>query len=248
MNFFKKKATKRTFLLCLAVLLMGLLCAGYLNDFYRADTESIEAFMTVDSVEVFESQKGSLSFGPEDAETGFIFYPGGKVEYTAYLPLMKHLASEGILCVLVEMPFHLAVMDIHAADEVLGLYPQVKHWYIGGHSLGGAMAASYLSGCADQFDGLVLLGAYSTVDLSGTDLSVLAVYGSEDAVMNREKYELNKGNLPEEFVEVVIDGGCHAYFGMYGAQDGDGTPKITNEEQIRLTSEAIIALIEQQKR
>ena len=89
--------------------------------------------------------------------------------------------------------------------------------------------------------------AYSTVDLSGTDLSVLTVYGSEDAVMNREKYELNKGNLSEDFVEVVIDGGCHAYFGMYGAQDGDGTPKITNEEQIRLTTEAIIALIEQQK-
>lgn len=242
MFFLKKKVVKRVLLLCTAALI--LMCAVYLADFYRADTESIEVFMAVDSIEVFESKRGYLTFGPEDARTGFIFYPGGKVEYTAYIPLMKNLMSEGILCVLVEMPFNLAVMDISAADEILELYPGVENWYIGGHSLGGSMAASYLSGCAEKFDGLVLLGAYSTADLSETDLSVLSIYGSEDSVMNREKYELNRGNLPEDFREIVIDGGCHAYFGMYGAQNGDGTPGITNEEQIMLTTDAIIAMID----
>ena len=79
--------------------------------------------------------------------------------------------------------------------------------------------------------------------MSDTDLSVLSVFGSEDKVMNREKYEDNKLNLPRNFTEVVIDGGCHAYFGMYGTQDGDGTPSITNEEQIRLTVESIITLM-----
>lgn len=107
------------------------------------------------------------------------------------------------------------------------------------------MAASYLSENADVFAGLVLLGAYSTADLSETNLSVLSIYGSEDLVMNREKYELNKENLPDDFTEIIIEGGCHAYFGMYGSQKGDGVPALSNEEQIMLTSDAILSMISQ---
>ncbi|MBQ8301954.1 MAG: hypothetical protein IJX97_00195 [Clostridia bacterium] len=79
---------------------------------------------------------------------------------------------------------------------------------------------------AEDFEGLILLGSYSTANLSEIDLDVLSIYGSEDKVMNREKYDENKGNLPAKFTEIVVDGGCHVYFGMYGAQDGDGTPTI----------------------
>ena len=156
---------------------------------------------------------------------------------------MKALASEGVLCVFVEMPFNLAVFDINAADGIQENYPQIESWYIGGHSLGGSMAASYLADHADEYDGLVLLGSYSTADLSNSELAVLSVYGSEDKVMNREKYEENKSNLPSDFTEVVIEGGCHAYFGMYGAQDGDGTPTITNEEQISYTADKIFEMM-----
>ena len=73
---------------------------------------------------------------------------------------------------------------------------------------------------------------------------MLSIYGSEDEVMNREKYDENKSNLPDDYTEMIIDGGCHAYFGMYGKQDGDGTPAITNEEQIRLTVENIVKMME----
>ena len=123
------------------------------------------------------------------------------------------------------------------------VYQEIEKWYIGGHSLGGAMAASYLSDHVADYEGFILLGAYSTDDLSTTDLKVLSVYGSEDKVLNREKYDNNKQNLPEGFREVVLKGGCHAYFGMYGAQDGDGTPTITNEEQIRLTADTIFEFV-----
>jgi pimeloyl-ACP methyl ester carboxylesterase len=107
---------------------------------------------------------------------------------------------------------------------------------MGGHSLGGSMAASYLEKNAKSYDGLVLLGSYSTANLSKADLDVLSMYGSEDKVMNREKYDKNKSNLPSGFTEIVIEGGCHAYFGMYGNQDGDGVSKIDVFEQISLTS------------
>ena len=79
----------------------------------------------------------------------------------------------------------------------------------GRHSLGGSMAASYVSEHVSSFEGLVLLGSYSTADLSESDLSVLSICGSEDRVLNREKYEQNKQNLTENFRETVIDGGCH---------------------------------------
>ncbi|MBE6612138.1 MAG: alpha/beta hydrolase [Ruminococcaceae bacterium] len=217
-------------------------CAIYLGDYYKADIEAIGAFLPQGSG--WEEQPdGTIVFERDDAAKGFIFYPGGKVEYTAYIPLMQALSEYGVTCVLVEMPFNLAVLDINAADGIQKDYPEIEDWYIGGHSLGGSMAASYLASHTDDFAGLVLLGAYSTADLSASNLDVLSVYGSEDKVMNREKYVNNKTNLPEDFTEVVLDGGCHASFGMYGAQDGDGTPGISNEEQIALTADAIIEMM-----
>lgn len=217
--------------------------AVYVNDYYRADIEAIQAFLP-QGTSWKEEPDGTIVFTPEEASKGLIFYPGGKVEYTAYIPLMQACAEQDILCVLVEMPFHLAVLDINAADGIQEDYPEIESWYIGGHSLGGSMAASYLADNADDYDGLILLGSYSTVDLSETELEVLSVYGSEDMVLNREKYDGNKSNLPDDFMEIVIDGGCHAYFGMYGKQDGDGTSTITHEEQINQTVYAISALTE----
>ena len=229
-----------------AVIALTAVCALYLGDYYPADTEALEAFSPVHPVTREEWKDGTLITRPEgrDPVAGFIFYPGGKVEHTAYTPLMEALASEGILCVLVEMPFRLAVLDVNAAEGIPAAFPEVERWYLGGHSLGGSMAASYLASHTEDFDGLILLGSYSTADLSGSGLAVLSVYGSEDGVMNREKYGGYRPNLPEGFTEVIIEGGNHACFGAYGAQEGDGTATITPAEQLRQTAEAILTLLE----
>ncbi len=215
-------------------------CAIYLGDYYHADEEAIAAFALEKNVSVTVLDNGNTVFEPQNADTGFIFYPGGKVDEKAYRPLAVSLAREGILCVIVEMPFKLAVFDINAAEGIQESYPRIENWYIGGHSLGGSMAAAYLADHTDEYEGLILLGSYSTADLSESGLDVLSVYGSEDNVLNREKYNENKSNLPDGFTETVIDGGCHAYFGMYGAQDGDGIPTIPSSEQIRLTVDYIV--------
>ncbi len=227
----------------LALLMILAVISGiYLGNYYHADMDAIEAFAFDNPIEM-QAEDGKIIWQPKNASSGVIFYPGGKVEHTAYIPLMEELASEGILCILVEMPFRLAVFDMDAANGIQEQYPEIENWYIGGHSLGGAMAASYLSECTEEYEGLILLGSYSTVDFSDEDLSVLSVYGSEDLVLNREKYDECKVNLPEDFKEVVIDGGCHAYFGMYGEQKGDGTASITNEEQIQMTADAVVDMI-----
>ena len=231
--------------LALNAILIGA-CAIYLCDYYPADSAAIAAFRVDNPVEQTVLEDGSIVYEPNAPLAGFIFYPGGKVEHTAYLPLMQALASNGILTVLVEMPFRLAVLDVSAADGIRDLYPNIDVWFIGGHSLGGSMAASYLSEHVTDFNGLILLGSYSTADLSSTDLAVLSIYGSEDRVLNMEKYKENKSNLPPDFTETVIDGGCHAYFGMYGAQDGDGTPTLSPSDQIETTATEIFTFITKQ--
>ena len=238
----KRKVFIVTLCIVLAAAAAFAACAIYLGDYYRSDEGAAAVFSPDDNITV-STRGGNVIFEPRGAVTGFIFYPGGKVEHNAYQPLMAELAGKGILCVLIEMPFRLAIFDVKAADGIREEFPEIENWYIGGHSLGGSMAASYLSDRSDEYAGLVLLGSYSAADLSDTDLEVLSVYGSEDKVMNRDKYEANKSKLPKNFSEVVIEGGCHAYFGMYGAQKGDGSPTISCSEQIRITAQAIANLL-----
>lgn len=226
-------------LLLTVVLLVGIGCALYLSDYYHADDMAMET-MAQSSEQVKKYQDGSiLFFVPKEPVAGMIFYPGGKVQCEAYAPLMQACAERGILCALVRMPGNLAVFNPNAAEGIQKKHPEITSWYMGGHSLGGAMAASYVSKHVEEYDGLILLAAYSTSDISESPLHVLSIYGSEDGVLNKDKYERSKSNLPDDFEKRVIDGGCHAYFGSYGPQDGDGTPTISNEEQVVQTADII---------
>ncbi len=220
-----------------ALLLLLAACFIYLGSYYRADEEIIDEYPTrVEEITL----DGNLVFKPQNVNYGLIFYPGGKVDERAYIPLMREISSHGVLCVLVKVPFRLAVFDVNAAKGIPESFPEISEWYIGGHSLGGSMAASYLKKNPDSFKGLLLLGSYSTASLSDSGLRVLSVYGSLDGVMNREKYEKNLSNMPKNFSEFIIDGGNHAYFGAYGEQKGDGTASISQKEQIKACAEAFI--------
>ena len=238
MKILKRKSVVASLIVLLILLSIFVFAAIYVSDHYEADLEEIEAFIPKKSTEVYKD--GYITLGDEASEVGFVFYPGGKVEHTAYLPLMRALAENGVFCVLYDMPFNLAVLDVNAAEGIDKEYPEIDRWYAGGHSLGGSMIASHISDKGELYSGLVLLGSYSTRDLSKLNLSVLSLYGSEDEVMNREKYEENKKNLPPDFTEIVIEGGCHAYFGMYGEQEGDGESLLTPAEQISFTAEKIL--------
>ena len=228
--------------LALFILTVYLLVGGfylYVSDCYRADEVSIDAYVTSEEIEERELGDGSIAYIPTEYTVGVIFYPGGKVEHTAYEPLMRALAERGILAVLVRMPHNLAVLKSNAADGIPEQFPEVERWYMAGHSLGGSMAASYIAKHQGEFDGLILLAAYSTADLSASGLEVASIYGSLDGVMNRDKYGEYLINLPADLSETVIDGGNHAGFGMYGEQKGDGEATLTATDQIELAAEII---------
>ena len=235
-----KKAKITALILAVVLVVSGAAIGIYAADYYHMDDTAIAA-MASSNITV-ETTDGITVFSPAQARTGFIFYPGGKVEYTAYAPLMKALAENGILCVIPKMPLNLAVLDVDAAEGILEYYPEIDTWYIGGHSLGGSMAASYAADC-DDFAGLILLASYSTADLTQGDLRVLSVYGDRDGVLNREKYEQYRENLPESTVELVLEGANHAGFGAYGPQEGDGEAAISRQEQQEKTVEAICGFL-----
>lgn len=238
-----KKRTKLILPMCLVILLLvGIGGYAYVSDYYHADETALAAmaYQTADQIQI--EQDGDVTwFIPEEPSAGLIFYPGGKVEYTAYAPLLRACAEREILCALIRMPCNLAVFNVNGADGIREQFPDLEHWYIAGHSLGGAMAANYAATHSEDYGGLILLAAYSTKDLTQTSLRVLSIYGSKDGVLDRESYKKGWANLPADTTEVILGGGCHAQFGSYGPQDGDGIPTISGEEQIRQTAEAIAA-------
>ena len=229
----------------LPVILLILIAGGvvYVNDYYHADPSAREVLSEEIPGITITKETDRLIFRPDEVNAGLIFYPGGKVEYTAYAPLMKALAEKGMLCVLLKMPLNLAFLDVNAADAVFADHPEAENWYLAGHSLGGVAAALYAGKHPDRVDGLILLGAYSTANIKETSLKAMSIYGSEDRVLNKNEYEKNRSNLPEDLREAVIPGGCHAYFGSYGEQKGDGIPGISREEQILITAREIADFI-----
>ncbi len=237
----KPKAIRRALLLAAVILASAFGWEWLENGSYPAGETDLSAFAS-DAAVAVTKEKGRIVFAPREADRGFIFYPGGRVSHQAYAPLMRALAEEGWLCVLLEMPFDLAVLDANAAEGIPALYPQIEMWAIGGHSLGGAIAANHAAGQPDSYDALVLLAAYATKDLSESGLQAVSLYGENDGVLRMDKVEACRGNLPQDSVEIVIPGGNHALFGDYGRQKGDGEASISMQEQLAAVAEAMRGL------
>ena len=202
---------------------------------YNHATPHALAYLQNSDKSIVKDTYDYLCFIPKikNNKKGIIFYPGGKVEYKAYAPLLRSLSDIGITCILAKVPFNLAVLNYNAANNKQKLFPNITSWYIGGHSLGGAMAAKYLEKNYNKFKGLILLGAYSKSNLSLTNLTTLSILASNDKVLNMNKYIKYKCNLPS-LTEYVIKGGIHSYFGDYGIQNGDGIPTLDVEKQTKI--------------
>lgn len=175
-----------------------------------------------------------LVFQP-DEPTGFglVLYPGGRVAPESYAPLAHAIAENGALVVIVPMPLNLAVFGANRAEDVISAYPEVTVWAVGGHSLGGAMAARYVYE-HPEVQGLVLWAAYpaQSNDLSGrNDLAVISIAATLDGLATEDKIMASRALLPAATQWVRIEGGNHAQFGSYGAQDGDLEAILSAAEQ-----------------
>ena len=212
---------------------------AYVSVYYRADETAREALVSDSEVKVIETEYGYLFDGSSESDA-LIFYPGGKVEETAYAPLLHEIARHGVDVCLVKMPFRLAVFDENKADDVIA-QTDYDRYFIGGHSLGGNIASSYAADSSD-ISGVVLLASYSSRAIP-ENIAVLSVYGTNDGVLSKVSYEKNLRNVSGSLTEVVIDGGNHAYFGSYGEQRGDGDAEITPAQQQEQTRGAIAEFV-----
>ena len=193
------------------------------------------------------SQSQWLVFEPEATNytTGFIFYPGGRVNYLAYAPYAHAIAAEGYLVVIVPMPLNLAVFGVNSANEVIAAYPNITSWAIGGHSLGGTMAAQYIHDNPKKLEGLALWASYppSGVDLSKFNITVVTVHGTNDGLVSSQQIDDSLKQLPPETIRVEINGGNHAQFGWYGPQSGDNPTTISRDQQQDLTINATAQML-----
>lgn len=205
----------------------------YVSDYYRAEDVALEVLAQDSTIK--EQDNLTILSPTYPTDTAIIFYPGAKVEAEAYLPLLDQIRQLGVTCILVHMPFRMAIFDADAAEEVMEQFPEYQHWYMAGHSMGGAMASQFAADHPDEVDGLILLGAYIYGDYPEED--ALTIYGSfNQSVEDHIDYT-------ENIVE--IEGGNHAQFGNYGPQKGDLPATISAEEQQKQTVEAIEAFLAQ---
>lgn len=233
-------------LLALVVIAVGGFVRWGLTPLGPSD-EALAALRNMETVTVSHSNNAWV-FTPVKTTptTGYIFYPGGHVDPRSYAIYARETAEQGYLVVVPEMPLSLAVFGIGRAHDVIALHPTISKWFIGGHSLGGSMAAVFAANNGNAVSGLVLLASYpaSSTNLSATNLRVTSVYGNEDTVVNRTALESSKKLLPSDTKFITLEGGNHAQFGSYGLQPGDtANPTMSADEQQALATAATVTIL-----
>lgn len=222
-----KRFKKSIIIISVSLIILFTAFYVYTLDFYRADALALSVYQNED-VEIIDNVHRFKA----DSQQAIILYPGGKVEVEAYAYLASLLQESGVNVFLVDMPFNLAVFNINAASKIVETYPEIKEWYLMGHSLGGAMASAHLDKHADLYQGIIYLSAYP---INEVKLPSLILVGEKDGVLDFEKLE--------GFSYQVIEGGNHAYFANYGNQDGDGLAQISRVSQQTQTVKAILEFI-----
>ena len=204
----KKSIIKKIFLTLFVIIIV--VVAGFIiwGSTPQAPMPDVEPYL-ISSNSIIVTTKPWLTFTPPNgiASTGFIIYPGGHVNYKAYAPVAYQLAEKGILVTIVPMPLSLAVMNPGAAKGVIAAHPEIKRWVIGGHSLGGVMAANYAYSHPGDVSGLVLWAAYPAQynSLNNSTLPVISIYGSRDGMV--DELEASSTLLPATTEYIVIEGG-----------------------------------------
>jgi hypothetical protein len=225
------KIIKRILLGLLVVIAVSILgFAGWAETPLGPQAEALAALNSDPSVVV--QVDDFITFQPADKQpdTGFIFYPGGRVDYRSYAAPLHAIAEQGYLVVLVPVRLNLAFFDINAGAPLFSRYPEISHWAAGGHSLGGVASALFAKD-HPEIEGLIFWASYPADDsLKNSDLKMLSIYGTND-MAGMAKFDETKPLLTADARYVVIQGGNHAQFGDYGPQPGDHEATITRSEQ-----------------
>jgi len=234
-GFFTPGLTKERLVVWLVaiVAVVGSLFLGYVGTPYAGAPGQVAEASSSPNVTVSTLDGGGYRLAPTNGsgDGALIFYPGGRVHPSAYVSVFEPLVARAEVTVfLPKAPLNLAVVNPGLARPIIESHPEIDRWYVGGHSLGGAMACRFARGAANPLRGLVLVGAYCDRDISDTDLDVLVIRGAEDGVLNSAAFRRNRQHLPEGRTEIItVEGMNHTQAGSYRGQPGDRPASISYE-------------------
>ncbi|MES2505496.1 MAG: alpha/beta hydrolase [Verrucomicrobiota bacterium] len=230
-------------------LLWAAIAMGWLANSYRtrgvpdATLQSSPAISVVDGAAMLEFMPTRPGGKP-----ALIFICGSGVSAHAYAPLLRPIAEAGYPVFVIRLPYRFAPLESHKqaalerARSVIASHPEILHWVVSGHSLGGALACRAAQSDPQAFSAMVLVGTThpKQEDLSSLPMAVTKVYASNDGVAPPDRTLANKGLLPEGTQWVEIKGGNHSQFGHYGHQLLDGHATISREAQQAATRAAFL--------
>ena len=232
----KKLSNKWIQIIISGIIFFFLLAFIFLSQGYSA-TKEAEEYLNRDNI-YLENGNYVIENTELKTKSALIIYPGARVDAAAYLPLAEKISQTGLKIYITKMPLKLAIFDSNAAQKIIE-NNENKNYYLAGHSLGGAMAASFAANNKDNLSGLILFAAYPGEDTVIKNLPVLSITATNDQIINKEKFEKRKGNLPDDTKYISIEGGNHSQFGSYGFQNKDGKATISREKQFEIIKEEI---------
>lgn len=191
-----------------------------------------EQGLAPDTSLLVSQDRSSIELAPPDVlpTAGLIFFPGGLVDPRAYANILAPVARAGYLVVIVKAPFDLPITDIGAVNSAINAHPDITEWAIGGHSLGGVAASTFVAGNPSVSPNLLLWASYPLNNMSDIDgLQVYSLSASLDGLTTPADIEASKAKLPPDTGYGVVEGAVHSSFGDYGEQAGDGVPTIDHE-------------------
>lgn len=208
--------------------------------------EAVEALRSDDLVAVTDTPWLTFTPEQESPDTGFIFYPGGRIDPRGYSSLMRAISEQGYLVVVPKMPINMAVLNSNIADEIISAHPEIKHWVIGGHSVGGTAAAQYTFAHPDQIAGLAIWSSYpaDSSDISSLNSPVVLMYGGNETRVTDESVGARKNLLPPDTRYIKIEGGDHHQFGSYLLTTEGDLATISRETQHAQILSAMFELLQ----
>jgi dienelactone hydrolase len=226
----------------------------WLANSYRTRGVPAAQLRTSPAVAVVQDS-ATLALSPAAAagKSALIFFCGSGVAAEAYVPMLYPIAETGHAVYIVKLPWRFAPLASHKeeaanrARAVVAAHPEVAHWIVSGHSLGGALACRVVQSDPEVFAGLVLVGTThpKQVDLSALPMPVTKVYASNDGVAPPGRMFTNRRLLPQATRWIEIKGGNHSQFGHYGHQLFDGEATVSREAQQAATRAELLAALAQ---
>jgi pimeloyl-ACP methyl ester carboxylesterase len=222
---------------------------------FRAQGLPPDTFVSTSEMLVTESDM-YVRFQPAAAaKKALMILPGCPADPHAYAPLARQVAEQGVLSVIVKVPYRCAPLASHQAllrQRIAGVIDSCFDcaWTLAGHSRGARHALEIARALPKgRLASLILIASTHPREESyaSLEMPVLKILASEDGVAPLNDALALRDLLPAASRWEVIDGGNHAQFGYYGYQLWDKPATITREQQHDRAAALVMSAINRNK-